>query len=347
MNISVVIATNREDSMKRWLPAWKAHLEDCELIIVQDTPHVDDMALDRELSGYARCSVKRYSWEEIDADLGNRSWVIPRKSSAIKSYGFLKATRDIIWTLDDDCFPESAYGDGKGYLNYAGMVQLFFKVPCDSSAWHNTIHETGLYPRGFPYSGERDPKPVGIWHGLWSNIPDLDGVTALAHPDFRTEPSEGDEVVPYGKFFPMCGMNLAFRRELLPAMYFQLQGHKRNPYTGSLEKLPFDRFDDIWAGLFAKRIADRLGYAVISGAPSIMHTKESDPQTRVEKEAPGIEVHESFWKAMAQTGLSSETVAGCYRQFADEVCDFGTRTDKRRYWDDLSLAMNIWTELAP
>jgi reversibly glycosylated polypeptide/UDP-arabinopyranose mutase len=45
--------------------------------------------------------------------------------------------------------------------------------------------------------------------------------------------------IPKGTLFPMCGMNLAFDRELIgPAMYFGLMGDGQ----------PIGRYDDMWAG---------------------------------------------------------------------------------------------------
>lgn len=45
--------------------------------------------------------------------------------------------------------------------------------------------------------------------------------------------------VPKGTLFPMCGMNLAFDRDLIgPAMYFGLMGDGQ----------PIGRYDDMWAG---------------------------------------------------------------------------------------------------
>lgn len=46
-----------------------------------------------------------------------------------------------------------------------------------------------------------------------------------------------------GTLFPMCGMNLAFNRELIgPAMYFGLMGDGQ----------PLGRYDDMWAGWCSK-----------------------------------------------------------------------------------------------
>ena len=46
-----------------------------------------------------------------------------------------------------------------------------------------------------------------------------------------------------GSLYPMCGMNLAFSRELIgPAMYFGLMGDGQ----------PLGRYDDMWAGWCSK-----------------------------------------------------------------------------------------------
>lgn len=49
--------------------------------------------------------------------------------------------------------------------------------------------------------------------------------------------------IPKGTLFPLCGMNLAFDRELIgPAMYFGLMGDGQ----------PIGRYDDMWAGWCTK-----------------------------------------------------------------------------------------------
>lgn len=46
-----------------------------------------------------------------------------------------------------------------------------------------------------------------------------------------------------GSLFPMCGMNLAFNRDLIgPSMYFGLMGDGQ----------PLGRYDDMWAGWCSK-----------------------------------------------------------------------------------------------
>lgn len=58
--------------------------------------------------------------------------------------------------------------------------------------------------------------------------------------------------IPKEVLFPMCGMNLAFNRELIgPAMYFGLMGDGQ----------PIGRYDDMWAGWCAKVICS-LGHSI-------------------------------------------------------------------------------------
>jgi hypothetical protein len=355
--LAVVIATIREDSINRWLEAWQPFLADVPVYVIEDgTPSGAKMRLN--IQNYSKIS--RWSWHGIEKKLGDKSWIIPRYSSAIKSFGFLRAYldgHDYIWTLDDDCFPEPNSPLGHQYP-YTDVIKHFLETDQASNAWYNTIEHEGLYPRGYPYGIRQDKQPVMIWHGLWSGVPDLDGVTALEHHKLRLNPATGIDRIPTGQMFPMCGMNLAFKREIAPAMYFGLQGKAFNSGNGEgsvhqcskPSPLPFDRFDDIWAGLFAKRICDHLGYAVVSGAPSIVHTKESDPTQRVLKEAPGIAAHEIMWPKIANSHYlhgGHTTVKSCYKAIADRVdcASYDMALPFPDYWKKLAQAMHLWTEL--
>ncbi len=225
-----------------------------------------------------------YDHGDVAKDLGRNSWIIPARSSACRSYGYYKAWQrrpDYILTLDNDCYP-----DGSAFL--AGHVaNLKRKVTLD---WVNT---TGpVYMRGFPYQ-IREQSEVWLSHGLWSNVPDLDGATWLHNPDMRLDPAVGSMVIPRHNFFPMCGMNLAWRADLTPAMYFGLFGP---PYG-------FDQFDDIWAGVLAKKVLDHLGLAVVSGVPSVEHRKQSNVFVNLVKQAPGMAMNEWFWRVVQKIEL--------------------------------------------
>ena len=317
VNITVVLPTNRPRDCSEFLAAWEPQLRDgAGVIVMEDGPQRS-----MDLPPW----VRHVSHRQVTAMLGDNARIIPQGSSACRSFGTLLAQRtgaEVIWHLDDDCRPEPD-------VSYLDAITGLLAANADPAQWWNTL--TGVYPRGYPYNIRRQQRPVMIHHGLWSHVPDLDGRTQLAMPDLRLPPATRTDVVPYGAMFPMCGMNLAFSPAAAPLMYMGLQGGG----------YPFDRFDDMWAGLFAKRICDHLGWAVTSGAPSVRHDRASDPERNALIEAPGIEAHEHLWPVIAAAKLTETTAAGCYAEMADVVAGF--RTDG--YWQELAAAMHAWAEL--
>jgi len=102
MKISVVVPTIREQCFYTWVEKWKTLLNNYEVIVIEDNPH---KTFNVNLSVF-----KHFSWKEIDTELGDDSWIIPRRTSAIRSFGFYKAYQggaDVVITLDDDCYPIS------------------------------------------------------------------------------------------------------------------------------------------------------------------------------------------------------------------------------------------------
>lgn len=319
MKLAVVMPTNREEHALRWIREWE-ELKDTRIILVEDNP---------EPSYRFPPGVEHYSWRDMDADLGEDAWIIPRRTAACRSYGFLKALQggsDVIWSVDDDCYPEE---ERRG--TYLAEWEAIFSVQGDDP-WWNTMASSGFYPRGHPYNARKNTRKVMLHHGLWSNIPDFDGKTQLANPDFRAAPWQGRECVPAQKFFAMSAMNLLFRRELTPVMYQMLMGGQ----------WVFDRFDDIWCGLFAKKIIDHLGWACSSGAPSIHHSRASDPQRNARVEAPGLIVNEDLWSYIQDIRMDGETPADCYRELAGAVGDYRENTPHPDYWQKLADAMVLW-----
>lgn len=312
--------------MQRFLSEWRDDFADVRIIVVEDNPEAT----------FAIEGCDHYSWRDIDAELGDRAWIIPRRTSACRSYGFLKALQggaDLIWTLDDDCYPE----DGLRGRYLENVCDLFAEdLPNDN--WYNTLpFQYRMFPRGYPYGVRDERQPVMVHHGLWSSHPDFDGMTQKANPEFRLPSATAIDRIPTGKLFPMCVMNLAFRAEMVPAMYMLLMGCRQDGET----RWSVDRFDDIWAGLFVKRICDHFGYAVTSGWPSIRHSKASNADTNIRLEAAGVRIHEGFWRYVRDIPLTADTVAGCYWQLATAVaCFSGTQ-----YWRHLGEAMGIWADL--
>lgn len=153
------------------------------------------------------------------------------------------------------------------------LEQHIKNLLCPSTPhFFNTLYdpyrEGADFVRGYPFS-LREGAPTAVSHGLWLNIPDYDAPTQLVKPLERNtryplhiHPSSTKRqphisaplslslryvdavlTIPKGTLFPMCGMNLAFDRELIgPAMYFGLMGDGQ----------PIGRYDDMWAGWCTK-----------------------------------------------------------------------------------------------
>lgn len=318
----IVIPTIRDLD---FLDAWSEQFADTEIIVCEDRPKKSVSVPDVGQKTY------HYSWREIDDDLGEDSWIIPRRVSAIRNYGFLKAYQmgaDVIITLDDDCYPVPNHN-----LVDLHLQNLSLETP---QKWTNTYPDARhMYTRGMPYLN-RQQATVMLSHGLWTNVLDFDGPTHLQNLDFKAQFSEHFlQIIPQGSYYPMCSMNLAFNREITPLMYFPLMGQDKEG-----NKWGYDRFDDIWAGIFSKKIMDHLGLGVVNGAPFVEHRKASDPFVNLVKEAKGIGVNEEVWKAVDDVQLESTTCINLYQELADKLPDFD-----QKYFKKLKSAMKIWGEL--
>lgn len=335
MKIAIVTPTIREEAFAEFTRRWRPvlDLDDVHFIVVEDNP-------ERTFRPGVPCD--HYCWADIDDELGDRSWIIPRRTDCVRSFGYLKAAAtgaDIIWTLDDDCYPEESRDPVGWYI--AQMCKLFSSPRVwqrQPAGWWDTIPDAPDLPRGIPYKGRHLNTRIDVHHGLWSHVPDFDAMTQLRLPNFRAPAEDSFSVVPNGQFFPMCGMNLAFRPEVVPAMYFLLMGQGQ----------PYDRFGDIWAGIFVKAIADHLGRAVTSGAPSVRHEKASDVWANLRKEAPGYRANEVLWHVVRRVRFAGTHYAACYRELATGLheSDISDVDCEHEYWRRLPMAMRIWSSFA-
>jgi reversibly glycosylated polypeptide / UDP-arabinopyranose mutase len=311
--IALVVPSHSETQLDAFLARWLPRRWWDRLVVVEDAP---------ERTYDLPPAVVHVAHAEIEADLGAKAWIVSRGDSAIRSYGFLLAWRlgaETIFTLDHDCYPHP------GQDVRAGHLATLHGTP----RWASSV--PGLRVRGLPY-GNAGTLPVHLSVGLWSNVPDLDGVCQLARgipTDFA--PPVGSRVLARGQYTPVCGMNLAFRREFAPLAYFGLQGQGQ----------PFARFDDIWFGVIAKRICDRLDWNIAVGEPWVRHERASDPFVNLAKEAPGIGVHERLWRFVDGLTLTASTPAGCMRDVAAALPEF----DPDPYWSRLGRAMTVWAGL--
>ncbi|MCR4313002.1 MAG: hypothetical protein NUV58_02040 [Candidatus Roizmanbacteria bacterium] len=324
LKIAVVIPTIRDlDFLKDWGEEFK----ECIGIVVEDRQK-KQISTPRK---YFR-KLYHYSWEDIDQELGDKSWIISRKNAGIRNYGFLKAYQlgaDVTITIDDDCYPIKNQKFLRSHLENLSLL-----APTD---WFPTYPHRKYYPtRGFPYS-VRNKKEVVVSHGLWSNILDLDAKTHLQYPDLHMEVLNQNlmEFIPTEYFFPMCSMNLAFKTKITPIMYFPPMG-----YDEKGNRWGYDRFDDIWAGIFAKKIIDHLGYAVVNGSPFVEHKKASNVNENFKKEANGIKTNETLYKKVKNVELTSNNIKKSHIELIDKI-----KLPNESYFRKLKKSIKIWAEL--
>ena len=317
MKAAIVVPTIREESIIKFLEQWQQEFKDHVVIIVEDNPEPS--------FNVTGSNIRHFCWIDIDKELGKDSWIIPRRTDCVRSFGYYKAYHesvDMIVTLDDDCYPASS----KGFLQ-KHFEKLY--VPAESNAWTST--GAGVLPRGMPYYKVERRAECIINHGLWTNVPDFDAITQLVNTRFRHAFEPINQVIPKGIYFPMCGMNLAFKPNAASAMYFLLMG----------KDWPFDRFGDIWCGIFVKRICDHLGYGVKSGEPLVHHQRASNVWANLRKELPGYEVNETLWQVVDSVVLTETSFGKCYKELALKLPLTGD------YWDRLKAALTIWANLFP
>lgn len=181
--------------------------------------------------------------------------------------------------------------------------------------------------------------------GHWTGHPDLDAITILAcgGVDGRcgvvgNALRRDSLVVDRGTYFSICSMNTAFSRHVVPAMY-QLY----------MSCMGVDRFDDIWSGIFVKKISDHLGEQVAIGAPTGEHRKTPRPIFNdVLKEANGLALNEDIWRAVEGIDLDGKDYWTCYRSLCSELSAWA-RKEKLKFRRDFlriqTQKMGLWLRL--
>ena len=362
--IALVVPTIRENCLNDFIERWNliGLFDHVDLIIMEDnptrtfkTPHVSRGDVD---------AVTHLCWTDIDSELGDESWVIPRRSDTVRSFAYLKAWQlgyKFVMTLDDDCYPTDD-ADGLIYDGQA-FVNEHLKSLTKRSRWFNTLNK--VTPRGIPYYNRGTSESIMVNHGLWTNVLDYDAPRQLVAPT-KEEFSFDSRVVPAGSYFPMCGMNVMWRAEATPLMYHLLMGQwnggkdvfgnmqsfKYSTAPDGLWRLPFDRFGDIWCGILMKRCVDLAGMGAATGMPYIRHERASNPFTNLRKEANGLEVNEKFWEYIdvfspeipSRAHERVEFLAAIYLQLAAHVAAYDVFKEHVPYFKRLGMAMRAWAK---
>ena len=277
MKIAVIVPTIRPELFfQSFVPAWKSLFQKhaVSLFIVRDgeQPTVEVVQYPREIGEYT---------DKHEGFTSDELAPIYNFTDACRNLGFYLAKReldpDIYISLDDDVLPV-----GDPIQDHIDALSQ--KVKLD---WVNT--STTHRMRGLPYN--LPEYPVWLSHGTWQGVPDLDAIQQLQHPEMRDVDCPQVKI-PKGVFFPLCAMNFAFRKELLPWAYQAPMGQKL-----AQDGLPvYDRFADIWSGLLMKCALDDQDAAAVSGFATVNHVRASNVFTNLRKEAVGMEVNEDIWE---------------------------------------------------
>jgi len=344
-DICVIVPTIREyECLRAYVENAREHEFDLSrlhfLLITEDFCETDEMRamLDElDVSGEVFDGTRREEWYEAN-DAAAYGHVVPAASHAETSFGLLYMWADESFDygvfIDDDTLPHDDvdyFGRHMENLAFDGEIE---RARSDEH-WVNVLYqnadEHGLYPRGYPYAAmdetvETDSVAIESGEvvasqGLWTNVPDLDAVRILMDGDLEGQAQtrttvddfERDFVAARGDYLTVCSMNLAFRREVIPAFY----------------QLPMDdnkwdvgRFDDIWSGLFVKRASDVLGKRIYNGDPLCEHNKA--PRSTFDdlaNEVAGLELNEHVWEVIDEVGDDADSYADAFAEMADALAE--------------------------
>jgi hypothetical protein len=195
-----------------------------------------------------------------------------------KNRGIKKAIElgaETVVILDDDCFPIDGMSIGSFLTRHEKCLDEEIQIEFIKNV---------TYPqsRGTPYLNREIKMPVAACMGFWQNIGDYDAIGQLAFGP-RTPMRFSKEPI-YGKYFPLCGMNLSFKTKWWPWCQF----------------IPVARFDDIWQGWFWQKMAYQTFSCFRLDGPEVAHSRQSNVWKNLQEEIVNIETNEFLWERIAR-----------------------------------------------
>ena len=314
-----------------FLEVWKPFIKNFHIIIVQ----VGDP--EKQLKIPSWVNYELYNRNDIERTLADRAWIISKRDASIRNFGFLVSDKELIYTLDDNCFPAT---DNKGNLVNSIEQHAINLMTPSTPLFFNTVYDPfrpGVdFVRGYPYS-LREGVPTAVSHGLWMNAYDYDAPTQLLKVSERnTRYHDVTLTIPRGVLYPMCSMNVAFNKTLIgPAFMQGLMGDGQ----------PWARYDDMFCGWASKVVGDHIGAGTKSGAPYIRHNKAFNPFTDLKKEYMGL-----FWQDGIIQFFQNITLSGCNKDAASaymELADLvgAGLSHLNPYFSRLGKAMKLWVTI--
>lgn len=188
-----------------------------------------------------------------------------------KNAGLMEAMRrsfNKVVVLDDDCYP----ADGMSLEEFADLhIEQLKPKPI------GFLEITRPPSRGTPHKHREALMPVAASMGFWDGVGDVDAATdiVLGH---TLECLNGFTV--FTRYFPLCGMNLAFDLSWWPWCQF----------------IDVPRYDDIWMGWLWQKRAYATGCCFSLDGPRVKHARQSDPWKNLVIEAPNMKANETLWE---------------------------------------------------
>ncbi len=242
-----------------------------------------------QIAGWKQCwNVDQYAWNEqgtaSQTGLGlrgdclilvqdkNREGCARTKNRGLQLA--IQAWFQVAVVLDDDCFPT------KEIPTLEHLIDGHLKALDPRVSDFCLLTEPPS--RGSPHTKEGRSRrmEVAASMGFWDGVGDLDAVTQLLK---GTEVWVHSPQIVTDEYFPLSGMNLAFRLKWWPWCSF----------------VEVDRYDDIWMGWLWMKRAYALGCCFALDGPRILHSRQSDVWANLRAEAPNMEVNETLWQKIA------------------------------------------------
>lgn len=232
---------------------------------------------------------------------------------------------DVAIALDYDCVvPEN-------YINqHLKALEGKEAAITTDSKWINPLENNVWFTRGFPYAqrgdykkenllGETD-KRVVLNMGLWKNVVDINGIDKV----LETPPVEfklNRENTAVDGYIPLCGMNNAFVKDIIPAYFFL-----PNFMVGNWE---VSRHDDIWGGYILQKLIEKKGDILTYGAPVVFHERESS-QPKVLHYEHFMHMFENYFYPMVDEATASIRKADYQDMFAEFAQNYRKVIDDRK-----------------
>lgn len=184
---------------------------------------------------------------------------------------------EILIVLDDDCFPTEGQTLDTFIRDHNAALKPqpveMFEVVTDPPS------------RGTPYFNRTIEMPVAASMGFWSHVGDYDAPGQLVHGAMK--PMQFYRKTIWGRYFPLCGMNLAFRATEWPWCQF----------------IDVPRFDDIWQGFLWQKKAFADGKCFNIAGPIVKHSRQSNVWANLKDESLNLERNETIWQDIHAMGV--------------------------------------------